>query len=496
MKRKQKSIHVLFTAAEADPYVKIGGLGDVAGSLPVAIHQLTESIDTLSRVDIRLVLPLHKPIKESFDHLKYLGEYLLESGARQENVQVYQDQSSLIPVYFLDGEPIRKTSGVYSLDSSQDAEKYIFFSLALLKLPQFLKWEMDILHANDWHTAIGIYALKMVPPFQDPHIRTVLSVHNLPYLGEGCQTVLGEYRIPAYPYGLLPSWAFHLPLPLGFITADLIIPVSPGYAQEIQTPDFGCGLEHLLQSRSNHIIGIVNGINQDQWNPATDPFIPSPYDLDRLSYKKTNKLELLQDLNLNIDPDIPLLIMITRMDHQKGVDIAVDGLQEVLDRPWQAILLGTGDPTLENRCIQLHQAYPDRIRSIIGFKSELSHQLYAAGDIFMMPSRYEPCGISQMISMRYGTIPVAHATGGLIDTISPTQPCIPGNGYLYTESSPSNFAQSLRLALTDYLQKDLWQTFQSNAMQRNFSWEKSASQYVDQYKRLVIGTSISTFKEG
>ncbi len=366
VKTVQKTINVLFTAAEADPYIKIGGLGDVAGSLPLTIHQNTPESNTKPEIDIRLVLPLHQPIREKFTNLKYLGEYQLVAGIKSENVQVYQDTSSLIPAYFLDGEPIRNTSGVYSLDSSLDAEKFIFYSLALLKLPDFLKWKIHILHANDWHTATSIFALKMVDQFQNPSIKTILSIHNLPYLGEGSQHTLSEYHIPSFPVGLMPSWAYHLPLPLGMATADLIIPVSPGYAKEIQTDSFGCGLERLLQSRSNRILGIINGISEEQWNPATDPFIASHYDATTLGNKVCNKQEMLQDLGLNTDPAIPLIIMITRMDHQKGVDIAVEGLYQLIDIPWQAIILGSGDPILESRVTELQNSHPDRIRAIIG----------------------------------------------------------------------------------------------------------------------------------
>lgn len=487
-----KPMRILFTAAEADPYVKIGGLGDVAGSLPLAIHQAAPD-----QVDIRVVLPLHQPIREKYEHLKPLGSFVLESGQRREEVLVYQDPAALIPVYFLDGVPVRHTNSVYSLDSALDADKYIFFSLALLKLPEFLGWRPDVLHANDWHTAVSIYALKRIPGYQDRSIKTVLSVHNLPYLGEGCQPTLTEYGIPAYPYRLLPSWAYHLPLPLGLVSADLIIPVSPGYAAEIQTPDFGCGLETMLRSRLSHIHGIINGINQDQWNPATDPYISSPFDQDHLDQKTANKTTLLKDLGLNTDPAIPLLVLVSRMDHQKGVDIALEGLEKAIHLSWQAIILGSGDPVLQNHCAALMHAHPDRVHATVGFKNELSHQMYAAGDIFLMPSRYEPCGISQLISMRYATIPLAHSTGGLKDTIRPVKgKQNNGTGYLYKPNTAEDFVTALKKALSDYRNRTTWSSIQRNAISLDFSWNKSAELYIENYQRLTADCDNSNSEEG
>ena len=285
MKNKDSIIHVLYTAAEADPYVKIGGLGDVAGSLPQAIHQYQSEQKQSTKIDIRLVLPFHRQIREKLEHLTYLGEYELSSGVRREAVQVYQDQASLIPVYFLDGQPIRQTDTVYSFNQRVDAEKYIFFSLALLLLPGFLNWPMDVLHANDWHTAISVYAIKHMPGFLSDSIRTILSIHNLPYFGEGSQATLSSYGIGSLENPLLPNWAYHLPFVMGLASADLLIPVSPGYAKEILTPEFGYGLENLFENRKKSIVGILNGINQNQWNPATDPYIPSCYDIDHLDFK-------------------------------------------------------------------------------------------------------------------------------------------------------------------------------------------------------------------
>lgn len=481
MTARSTPIQVLFAAAEADPYVKIGGLGDVSGTLPPAIARYSDG-----QVDVRLVLPLHQPIRERTETLVRLGEYQLVAGDHLETVEVYCDPDNPSPAYFLDGEPVRASSGVYSTDQQRDAAKYVFFSLALLGLPEFLNWKIDILHANDWHTSIAIYALKTIPKYSDPAVKTVLSVHNLPYLGEGCQSTLYSYGVQPIEEPLLPDWGKHLPLAMGMATADLIIPVSPGYASEILTPEFGCGLETMLIHRKDRILGIANGLNTDLWNPVTDPILAETFDpTESFAGKIVNKAAIQSRFDFEVSQELPLLTMITRMDRQKGVDIAIEALQLTADIPWQAVILGSGDPELQARCAALQQAFPGRIAAVFGFENALSHLLYGGADIFLMPSRYEPCGISQMISMRYGTIPVAHATGGLIDTISPTTVANPGTGFLYTPNTSGQLADAIRQAVESFHHKKTWLKIQQNAAGIDFSWKKSARQYIEAYMKLL-----------
>jgi starch synthase len=481
MNARNAPIQVLFAAAEADPYVKVGGLGDVSGTLPPAIARYSED-----QVDIRLVLPFHQPIRENNPGLVRLGDYQLVSGDHLETVEVWFDPESPTPVYFLDGDPVRATGGVYSTDIEKDAAKYIFFSLALLNLPDFLNWHMDVLHANDWHTAVSIYAIKTIPRFENLSVKTVLSVHNLPYLGEGCQPTLTSYGLPPIDEPLLPEWGRHLPLALGFAYADLIIPVSPGYAAEILTPEFGCGLEPLLIARKDRILGIVNGLNTDLWDPQTDPFLAENYDpVESLDAKAVNKAGLQSRFGFELKPGIPLMTLVTRLDRQKGVDIAVEALQQLDDVPWQTIILGSGDPQLQSKVDKLQTALPNKVAAVFGYENPLSHLLYAGADIFLMPSRYEPCGISQMIAMRYGTIPVAHATGGLIDTIQPTRNGKVGTGYLYSPNEPGQLAGAIHNAINDYRHKKNWHHMQQNAAAQEFSWKNSARQYIDAYINLL-----------
>jgi starch synthase len=270
--------------------------------------------------------------------------------------------------------------------------------------------------------------------------------------------------------------------------ADRIVAVSPGYADEIQTPLFGCGLEKFLIARKESISGILNGLDIDTWNPAADRWIASPFDSASLERRPQNKQALLATFDLPAQPGVPLLTFIGRMDQQKGVDLAIDGLRRSRHHPWQIIILGTGDPKLERATQKLAADFPDRVRAITRFDSQLSHQLYAGADMLLMPSRYEPCGLAQMIGMRYGCIPVARNTGGLRDTITPYAKTAASTGFLFDEASPEAFSTCLESALMVYNNQPEWQTLQLQGMDQDFSWSRSALGYAKLYQSLKEGT--------
>ena len=482
------TVNVLFVAAESEPFVKIGGLGDVAGALPDAIHRISKKHPERYPIDIRMVLPYHGVIKQKNFPTTFLGQFNVSKGQEVIPCRVYRYDGGLIPVYLLDGDPINDDAPVYSLVTSEDGEKYVFFSLAALRLAEFLKWRVDILHANDWHTALAIYALNILPPPSDylANTKSVHSLHNLPFMGYGIQGSLTDYGLPPSENPLLPEWARHTPLPLGLLHADKIIAVSPHYAEEILTPEFGCGLENFLQTRSSALTGIINGLDTDLWNPETDPYIQQTFSQDTLSTRVENKRYLQNRFNLPIEDQVPMLTLISRMDPQKGIDIALKGLVYCEDVPWQAIILGTGTPFVEDLACELEARYPQRVRSVIDFDNKLAHQLYAGADMFLMPSRYEPCGLSQMISMRYGCVPIARRTGGLADTIQPVSRRVNGGtGFLFTKPYPSVFAETVKRALRYYHKPDVWRQIQLNGMQVDFSWENSAQQYIDTYLDLL-----------
>lgn len=477
-------LKILFLASEADPLVKIGGLGDVAGSLPHALLQLPKGKTGGRIIDIRLVLPLHSVIRKKLDRPAFMFDFEVPTRDGPIPAQVFEHIINGVYTYLIAGTPIGEDAPVYDPDAVKDGLKYFFFSLAALEFIKKLNWQPDILHANDWHTALSVYALKQKKP-TDPffkRINSVLSIHNLPFMGAGTEAAFDFYGLPPSRYPRIPGWARKFPLALGLQTADRIVAVSPTYAQEILTPEYGCGLEKILRARQKSISGIVNGLDMVSWDPSRDPIIPVNYDVASIEKRIQNKIALINEFNLDPTPKLPLLILISRMDQQKGVDLAVEGLSQVMHNNWQAILLGSGNPELENACQQLEKNYPNRIRAAIRFDAALSRRMYAGADILLMPSRYEPCGLAQMMAMRYGCVPLARATGGLQDTICddldrPEH----RTGFLFKPATAEAFAETLQRALLEFADTKQWSAIQRRGMLQDFSWEKSALEYVKLY---------------
>ncbi len=482
------AIKVLFLAAEADPLVKVGGLGDVAGSLPRALQQLTAEEAGDGKIEVRLVLPYHSAVKKTMPNPAFLFDFDIPVKDGNLTASVFFVEVNGIRTYLISGPPIPEEGPVYSADPAIDDPKYIFFSLAALKLVKQLDWQPDILHANDWHTALSIYGLKARRKY-DPFFRkvkTVLTIHNLPFMGAGGEAAFDYFNIPPSTHPLLPWWAHKVPLPLGLQTADRIVAVSPSYAKEIVTPEYGCGLDVFLKARRKSIRGILNGLDQDNWDPARDTIIPVNYSLNTLACRQANKEALACDFDLNNDPAVPLIILISRMDPQKGVDLAVEGLRQTLDMPWQAIFLGSGDPQLETACQQLANEFPERVKAVIKFDTALSRRLYAGADILLMPSRYEPCGLAQMMAMRYGCVPLARATGGLLDTIRDEQTFMDeGTGFLFQPATAGALAETLHQALRVFNDRGRWCGIQERGMKQDFSWERSAFEYAKIYHDLL-----------
>ena len=481
------TLNVLFLAAEAAPLIKVGGLGDVAGSLPIALRAIPNGKLEGRTLDVRLVIPYHAEVARKLPDPQPVASFLVQHPSGPIPTRAFITYVSEMPVYMIEGAPIGTESPVYSGDNYLDGLKYTFFSLAAVELARQLNWKPDILHANDWHTALSVFHLARCRLSRDPFFartRSVLSIHNLPFMGAGAEHALDEFGIHPVRDMRLPDWARQFPLPLGLLAADRIVAVSPTYANEILTPEFGCGLQDFLNSRSSIVSGILNGLDQDAWDPSQDDALISKFSLDSLDLREDNKKGLLGEFNLPYDPKIPLIILISRMDPQKGVDLAVESLKDMAHLPWQAILLGTGDPILESACRSLQVQFPDRVRAAIRFDTRLSRRLYAGGDLLLMPSRYEPCGLAQMISMRYGCIPLARATGGLRDTVFEKSPDRPNNGFLFEEISTSGLNAALDRSLSHFPDRNFWRKFQTNGMQQDFSWEKSALDYAKLYFEL------------
>jgi starch synthase len=485
-------LRVLFLAAEAEPFVKVGGLGDVAGSLPHAIRALPPmQASDWDAADVRLMLPLHAAIPQDALNLQQVASFTVFHAGGPLPAEAWVTETNGLPVYLIGGPAIPSGGEVYSPDAAVDGHKFTFFSLAALELARALNWVPHILHANDWHTAPAVYALGLdrEPGSFYSNTVTVLGVHNLPYLGVGAGTAMAAYGLPPASQSDLPWWAQSLPLPLGLLAADEIIAPSPTYAQEILTPEFGSGLHDFLYAHREKVTGILNGINVQAWDPAADPHLVANYTAETLEERRANKAALLKELGLQAEPDQPLLAMVTRMDPQKGVDLVPPALELVVDQPWQAVILGTGVPSLEAAAVRLEQRYPERVRAAIRFDARLSRRIYSGADMLLIPSRYEPSGLTQMIAMRYGCIPVARATGGLRDTIADAASSKTSTGFLFEEAAAEDLAGALRRALAAYADREQWLAMQRRGMALDFSWERSAREYVRQYQRLISEAS-------
>ncbi len=475
-------LRVLFLVSEADPLVKVGGLGDVGGSLPPALRA--------AGADARLVIPLHGALRQAGLELQPLTSFHIPHNDSFMPVDVFTANLHGSSIYLIAGPPIPPDAPVYSSDNNADAHKFTFFSLAALELARQMDWQPDILHANDWHTSPAVYALALKRPTDAffRHTASLLTIHNLPYLGVGSDLALTAFGLPPAHQTNLPQWANHMALPLGLLAADQIVTVSHGYAREILTPEFGSGLHTFLQTRAASITGILNGIDTQRWDPAVDTAIAANYTSARLAKRAINKASLQTELRLAAHPRCPLLAMVTRMDYQKGVDVVLEMLRQLIvnrQQPIQAVILGKGLAELEEATRQLEKDYPDQIRAVTAYDERLSRKIYAGADALLMPSRYEPCGLAQMIAMRYGCIPIARDTGGLSDTIQDQDDPKKNTGFLFKEATSESLALTTERALQIYNRPQDWQSIQKRAMKQDFTWERSAKEYLVLYQKLA-----------
>jgi starch synthase len=474
-----QTINVLFLAAEAEPFVKVGGLGDVAGTLPRALRALSN--DDI-KLDVRLVLPHHSVIRS--DTFRPVGIYSIPRGRAEIQVEAYEGILDGMPVYFINGDPIRASGSVYSSNNTLDAEKYAFFSFAALELPRYLNWEPNIIHANDWHTALAAYG-NLVKRWKEKsrRVSSLVTIHNLPFLGPTVKDILEEYGLPLANTDL-PEWARGMPMPLGLWASDAIVAVSPTYADEILHPEFGCGLMDFFRNRTDSLRGILNGLDTISFDPQTDPILAVNFNAETLDLRPRNKAALQERVGLPVNPDVPVLGMVSRMDQAKGIDIALKGLKIMAKQDWQLVLLGAGDLRLEATAKKLQEDMPDRIRVETRYDAKLARQIYGGSDIFLMPSRYEPCGISQMIAMRYGSVPLVRAVGGLHDTVTDSE-----TGFVFVDTKVKSFNDTLRRALQMYPDRARWKNLQKAGMAQDFSWPHSARKYLDLYKKLASETT-------
>jgi starch synthase len=470
-----QTINVLFLAAEAEPFVKVGGLGDVAGSLPSALRAL--SSDDL-KLDVRLAIPYHPAVKT--ENPKPLGMFSIQRGSTEIQGEAFETSLNGMPVYLIGGEPIHASGSVYSLNAGLDAEKYAFFSFAALELSRLINWIPDVIHGNDWHTALSIYgALTKRWEEGARHAASVITLHNLPFMGPDVSPILESYGVKLAQTDL-PDWARVMPLPLGLWASDAIIAVSPTYGREILTQEYGCGLDEFLRSRGEMVSGILNGLDTALFNPADDTALGVNFDINSIEKRAINKGLLQERLGLPREPGVPLLAMVSRMDMQKGVDLVFSALKNMKRSKWQAVILGTGDPKLEEAAMKLQALYPERVKVETRYDAGLARQIYGGSDMFLMPSRYEPCGLSQMIAMHYGCVPVVRAAGGLNDTV------IHGKtGFIFEKTHHMSLVAAINAALKVFAVREHWRAIQCAGMAQDFSWENSARKYLKLYQTLI-----------
>lgn len=470
-----KTINVLFLAAEADPFIKVGGLGDVSGVLPRELRACSN--DDL-KLDVRLVIPYHPAVKA--ENLRPMEVFFIRRGDTEIAVEAFETVIHGMPVYLVNGDPIRANGSVYSMDAKQDTEKYTFFSVAAMELPNHINWQPDVIHANDWHTSLSLY-INLTKRWESglKHVANVLSLHNMPFMGADASASLDAYGIKLAQTDL-PEWARVLPLPLGLWASDAVVAVSPGYAGEVLTEEFGCGLHEFMSQRSETLSGILNGIDTTSFDPAVDKALSVNYNLDTLERRSENKELLQEKLGLQRDPNIPLIGVISRMDVQKGIDLSFTALKSMKRVNFQAVILGTGDPKLEDAATELQTLFPDKIKTILKFDANLARQIYAGADMLLMPSRYEPCGLAQMIAMRYGCIPIVRAVGGLKDTVIPGE-----TGFVFEKTHHMSLVGAIKSALKTMPDREKWQALQKNGMAKDFSWKVSAQEYLKLYQSLV-----------
>ncbi len=479
---------ILFAASEAAPFARTGGLGDVAGALPEALYRLGH--------DVRLIMPLYRAVDVKRHRLSQVASRLeVPAAGGSQRVDVLGGHlSGGVPVYFVRHDPSFDRDGLYQAPSGEDfsdnAERFALFCRAAFEVCQALSFRPEVLHAHDWQTALLPVYLKTVLR-RDPFFEgttTVFTIHNLGYQGLFPPDTLPRLQLPGDLFtsaGLEFYGKVNL-LKGGLIFADLLTTVSRRYSQEIQTSEQGFGLDGVLRERRSELFGILNGIDPKEWNPAIDPHIAAYYTAADLSGKARCKQDLQQRFQLPVRAKVPLLGVISRLAEQKGLDLLRDILDTLMALDLQLVLLGSGEKALEAAFLQAAATYPSKLGVKIGFDTPLSHQIEAGADLFLMPSRYEPCGLNQMYSLAYGTIPIVRATGGLDDTVVQFDPGTgEGNGFKFEEATGAALHLAIRMALALFPEKAQWGRLVTNAMAANFAWDRSAQEYVQLYRQAL-----------
>lgn len=480
---KERKLRILFAAPEVDPFVKAGGLADVARALPLALKKLGH--------DVRIVMPQHYRVDEPRHHFKTLIEKTaVQMDSERINFSVKETRLNTIPIYIVDNKGFfRSRSAVYGY--VDDSLRFAFFCKALLKIPELIEWKPDIVHANDWLTGLVSNYLKTSFKKSETykHTKAIFTIHNLSYQGTFNRLTLRPEEIDSG--GSLPKYntvRFNTVnfMKRGIIYSDAITTVSKQYAKEIVTSQYGEGLDPLIRERQSHLIGITNGVDYKKFNPAKDHHIYQQYSAKHLSKKSANKIALQKEFGLFVDKNIPLIGMASRLSPMKGYDLVQEILRYLLEMPCQIIIVGEGDPKYHKLFWNYSKKYPKKFATHLQFDRIIARKVYAASDMFLMPSRFEPCGIGQLISSRYGSVPIVRATGGLKDTIQDYSPeNEEGNGFVFEKFRALDLFRAIVRALETYKHKDAWKALVKKVMKLEFSWDKAAKEYLKVYEQAL-----------
>lgn len=470
---------VLYVASEANPWMASGGLGDVAGSLPIALRKRL--------IGCRVVMPLYDSIKpELKEKMKFITSISVPVSWRRQYCGIFEAKLNGVVFYFLDNQYYFKRDGIYG--HFDDAERFAFFARAVLEIIPAIGWKPDIIHCNDWQSALTplYYSCYYATRMGYENIKTVFTIHNIQYQGkygnELLQDVLG---IAPEHYDLIQYDGLVNFMKAGIECSNKVTTVSPTYAKEILDPWYSHGLDPILNQRSWKLCGILNGIDTDSYNPETDASLWKNYNADDFSAKAENKAELQKMMGLAVKPETPLVGIVTRLVGHKGVDLMKEVLEKSLwERDIQYVVLGSGEWQYESYFRGLHDKYPDKVGLRLGFVPDLARKIYAGADMFLMPSKSEPCGLSQMVALRYGTIPIVRETGGLKDSITDSGDG-EGNGFTFKTYDAYDMLGAIYRAVDAYNSKDYWKKLVERALRCDMSWGKSANEYIKMYKSLL-----------
>lgn len=474
----RKKINILMVASELNPLAKVGGLADVIGALP-------KELNKIKNLTIDLCLPLYERLNYLKTSDNFIGKLILPN---KEKVDIYQTflPKTKIKVYLFYNKKQLSSGPIYlhphQHSSGANQVRFAFFNLAIIEFIKKIKPQTNILHCHDWHTGLLPYLIKTDTTLTK--IKVLFTIHNIANQGIWNKSAANRLKVPIEK---IESEQINF-MKMAIIYADHINTVSASYAQEIMTKKYGYNLSPLLNQVKQKISGILNGIDIEEFNPATDKKIFKNYDLKTINNKVINKIKLQKELGLEINSELPLFGVVSRLYEQKGLDWLAKIVPRLKKQKLQMVILGTGDKKLEKIFRSYNKKFSKFFKAIIGFDLTLAQKIYAACDIFLVPSRFEPCGLTQLIAMRYGAIPIVRATGGLKDTVMRYKKIknhILGTGFLFTKESSQALYQTILKSLDIYQNQNIWKKLQKNCLQQNFSWEKSALSYANLYKRLL-----------